>query len=93
MGIKIGADWLLMLTDAEAVYDPQSWATGELRSIPSPASCSQLRAQRFAAGSMAPKISAACRFVEATGGHAGVGCMGDAVEIVRGRRGTVIRPD
>ena len=82
LGIKIGADWLLMLTDAEAVYDPQAWQSGERRPIPSPATCSQLRSQRFAAGSMAPKIAAACRFVEATGGRGGGGGLG-----LHGRRG------
>lgn len=89
LGIRLQADWLLMLTDATAVYDPTVWPREE-RPIPSPACCSQLQSMRFASGSMAPKVAAACRFVSATGGRAAVGGIEDALRIVRGEAGTVI---
>jgi len=44
----------------------------------------------FAAGSMGPKVAAACRFVNATGHGAGIGPLDDAVAIVRGEAGTRI---
>jgi carbamate kinase len=39
---------------------------------------------------MAPKIEAACRFVEATGGMAAIGCLQDALEMLEGKRGTIV---
>jgi carbamate kinase len=51
----------------------------------------ELRSMRFAAGSMGPKVEAACRFVERTGGLAGIGALGDAAVILRGERGTRVR--
>ena len=41
---------------------------------------------------MGPKIEAACRFVEATGGIAGIGALDGATEIVRGVAGTRVVP-
>lgn len=87
---KLGADWLLMLTDARAIYDPAGWPR-EKRLLPSPARCAQLQqGGGFEAGSMAPKVAAACRFASAGTGRAGVGAIGDALAILEGRAGTVI---
>jgi carbamate kinase len=47
---------------------------------------------RFAAGSMGPKVEAACRFVEGTGGFAAIGALGDAVGLLNGETGTRVRP-
>ena len=49
-----------------------------------------LRALKFPAGSMGPKVEAACRFVEATGKPAMIGRLDDAADLVRGTRGTVV---
>ena len=51
-----------------------------------------LRRHSFPAGSMGPKVEAACRFVEATGGTAGIGRLQDVQAILSGTAGTVIRP-
>jgi carbamate kinase len=40
---------------------------------------------------MGPKVEAACRFVEATGGLAGIGRLEDALALLEGRRGTQVR--
>jgi carbamate kinase len=40
---------------------------------------------------MGPKVDAACRFVERGGGWAGVGALADALAIVRGEAGTIVR--
>jgi carbamate kinase len=50
----------------------------------------RLRMLSFAPGSMAPKIEAVCRFVEATGRRAGIGSLAQASEILAGRSGTII---
>ena len=44
----------------------------------------------FAAGSMGPKVEAACDYARATGGLAGIGALEDAEAIVDGRAGTLI---
>jgi carbamate kinase len=46
----------------------------------------------FAAGSMGPKVDAACRFVELTGDMAAIGRLEDAMAIIDGTAGTVITP-
>lgn len=83
----LGADALLMLTDVDAVY--RGWGTPEQRAIRR-AAPGHLRRQDFAAGSMGPKVEAACDFVEATGGIAGIGALDQALAILQGRAGTQI---
>ena len=50
----------------------------------------QLRNYKFAPGSMAPKVDAACRFVEATGKMAGIGKLEDGLAILAGQTGTIV---
>ena len=50
-------------------------------------------AYEFAAGSMGPKVEAACEFVEQTGGVAGIGRLADARAILAGEAGTLVTPD
>ena len=50
----------------------------------------ELRALDFAAGSMGPKVEAACRFAEQTGGIAGIGRLDQAAEIIAGDAGTIV---
>jgi carbamate kinase len=86
---RLGASMLVMLTDVEAVV--AGWGTPDaepIRTIDPPA----LRAMRFAAGSMGPKVEAACRFVEATGAAAAIGSLAAAADVVRGRAGTLVAP-
>jgi len=84
---SLGAGIFLMLTDAEAVW--QDWGTAEARAIRR-ASPEALEKLQFAAGSMGPKVEAACDFARTTGGRAGVGALEDAVAIVEGRAGTLV---
>jgi carbamate kinase len=44
----------------------------------------------FAAGSMGPKVEAACRFAELTGASAGIGRLDQAAAIVAGDAGTIV---
>jgi carbamate kinase len=84
---SLKADVYLMLTDAEAVWD--GWGSAEARAIRK-AAPDALERLRFAAGSMGPKVEAACDFVRATGGRAGIGALEDAAAIIEGRVGTLI---
>ena len=86
----VDADFLLLLTDVAAVL--RDWGTDAARPI-SRTTPSELRSLTFAAGSMEPKVEAACRFVEATGGAAGIGSLNDAAAIVAGHAGTLVVPD
>jgi carbamate kinase len=47
---------------------------------------------RFGSGSMAMKVEAAGRFVEAPGGVAAIGALCDTVALVRGEAGTRVAP-
>ncbi len=84
----LGADALLMLTDVGAVQ--LGYGTAGARALHD-VDVAELRAQSFAAGSMGPKVDAACRFAEETGGLAAIGSLADAAEILRGKRGTRVR--
>ena len=86
---SLRADRLVMVTDVPFVE--RSW--GEAGATPiEVATPAELRRLRFAAGSMAPKIEAACRFVERTGGTATIGALDDLAAVVRGRAGTRVVP-
>ena len=85
---ELQADALLLLTDVDAVY--ANWDTLEAQPIQA-ITPQQLSNYRFAPGSMQPKVEAACRFVLATGNIAGIGKLEDAVEILKGKRGTIIQ--
>jgi carbamate kinase len=84
---SLEADMLVMLTDVEAVVE--GWGTPRARPI-ARARPDELRAMQFARGSMAPKVDAACRFVEATGGTAAIGSLAQLPELVDGRVGTTV---
>lgn len=85
---SLGADALLLLTDVSALQD--RWGSPDAEPIRT-ASPSQLRGMELAAGSMGPKVDAACRFVEAGLGFAGIGAIEDAAAILRGESGTIVR--
>ena len=87
---ELGANAFVMLTDVEAVY--QDWGEADARAMRR-ISTRALRQFTFAAGSMAPKIEAACEFVEQTGGLAGIGQLKDVQAILSGEAGTVITAD
>ncbi|MDX1559248.1 MAG: carbamate kinase [Marinobacter sp.] len=81
---QLGADALLLLTDVDAVYrdfgTDQSTPLTEL-------TVSGAQALEMPAGSMGPKLQAACDFAE-TGGVSGIGRLQDAVAILDGSAGT-----
>jgi len=86
----LDADLFVMLTDADAVY--LDWGTPTQRAIrrATPASLADIG---FAAGSMGPKVDAACAFAQATGKNAAIGALEDLTRIIAGEAGTTISVD
>jgi carbamate kinase len=84
------ADFFIMATDVDAVQ--ADWGTPRARAIRriSPAA---LRGLRFAAGSMGPKVQAACEFAEQTGKTAAIGALTGLPAILEGRAGTLVSRD
>ena len=83
----LDADGFLMLTDVEGVFS--DWGT-ENKFLIAHATPDDLRQMSFPAGSMGPKIDAACEFVQATGGFAAIGQLCDSLQLVTGESGTRI---
>ena len=83
----LGADALLLLTDVAAVE--VGFGTPDAHPIRH-TSVGDLRQLDFPAGSMGPKVEAACGFVQTTGHTAAIGRLGDAEALLVGSTGTVI---
>jgi len=84
---ELNADLLILATDADAVF--LNWGTPEAKAIHK-ASPDAMSKHSFPAGSMGPKVDAACRFARATGHSAAIGALADVPAIVRGEKGTII---
>jgi carbamate kinase len=84
---EIGADLFVMATDVEGVY--LDWGTPSARLIRETTS-EELKSCVFPAGSMGPKVEAACTFTENTGKPAAIGALDDILAIVAGEAGTQI---
>ena len=83
----LDAEALVIVTDVDAVYS--GWDSPEQRAI-SRATPEALAGTEFAAGSMGPKVRAACSFVEETGGLAAIGSISDTPALLRGEAGTIV---
>ena len=80
-------DLFVMLTDADAVYVDWGKPTQKAIRRASPAALAKIS---FAAGSMGPKVDAACRFARATGKTAAIGALADLSAILAGKAGTTV---
>lgn len=83
----ISADHLLILTDADAVYE--NWGTPQARAL---RQVTPGELAPFAApdGAMGPKAAAVIQFVKQTGNAAFIGALKDAPQILAGKKGTCI---
>jgi carbamate kinase len=81
------ADALAIVTDVDAVY--ADWGTPRQRAIRR-ATPEALAETEFAAGSMGPKVRAACSFVAETGGLAAIGSISDTAALLRAEAGTIV---
>ncbi|MER5321436.1 carbamate kinase [Streptosporangium roseum] len=84
------ADVFMMLTDVPRVA--RNFGTPQQEDI-THTTPHQLRAEEFPAGSMGPKVEAACRFVETTGDMAAIGKLDEAEQILEGKGGTIVTPN
>ena len=83
LAISVNADLFVIATDVDGVYT--DWLIRQI-------DASSLRKLTFARGSMAPKVEAACRFVEKTGKTAIIGALDQIEKIVDGKSGTLVHP-
>ncbi|MFT2795234.1 carbamate kinase [Serratia sp. N21D137] len=85
----LDADHLVILTDADAVY--QHWGSPQQKAIRS-ATPQELAPMAVADGSMGPKIMAVSRFVQRSGKVAHIGALQDIESVLAGTAGTLITP-
>ncbi len=86
---ELDAELFVMLTDADAVY--MDWGKPSQKQIRRTTPAAMAGVQ-FAAGSMGPKVEAACRFAAATGNQAAIGALKDLSRIIAGEAGTTVSP-
>jgi len=84
---QLEADFFIMATDADAVFLDWGKPTAKAFRLANPKA---MRDYSFPAGSMGPKVDAACHFAETTGKAAAIGALKDLAAILRGEAGTTI---
>jgi carbamate kinase len=84
---ELEADVFIMATDADAVF--LDWGKPTQKAFRK-ANPTAMREFSFPAGSMGPKVEAACHFAEATGKSAAIGALKDLPAILTGKAGTTI---
>jgi carbamate kinase len=87
---QIEADALLLPTDVSAVWSKWPPPNGEPIGH---VTVGTLRQLTFAAGSMGPKVGAACRFAERTRRIAAIGAIEQAEAMLGGRAATTAHPE
>jgi carbamate kinase len=84
---EVEADYFVIATDVKSVF--VGWGTPEAKAIKM-AHPDEMDKLGFAAGSMGPKVEAACEFARLTGKRAVIGALEDIEAIVEGKAGTII---
>jgi len=84
---QLDCDLLVIATDVSAVFT--HWGETAQKAI-SEAHPDEIEKLSFAAGSMRPKVQAACIFARNTGNVAVIGSLADIKAIIQGKRGTRI---
>jgi len=87
---EIDADLYVMATDVDGVF--LDWGTPEARKIDR-AMPEELGSYDFAAGSMGPKVAAACAFASATDIRAAIGALADIEAIVASNAGSSVEKE
>jgi carbamate kinase len=83
----LDADVFIMATDADAVYVDWGKPTAKVFRRAGPEAMGEFS---FPAGSMGPKVAAACRFAKLTGKRSAIGALEDLDAILLGQSGTTI---
>ncbi|GAB4391521.1 MAG: carbamate kinase [Gammaproteobacteria bacterium] len=87
---RLQADRFIVLTNVDAVY--QQWRTKQRYAIET-ITPEKLTALPFEAGTMQPKIMAACEFVNATKQVASIGALSQLTQVLQCQSGTHVVPD
>jgi len=87
---ELGAGLLVLATDVDGVYSDFGTPQQRLLTRATPAG---LRTGIYPAGSMRPKVEAACRFVERTSGRAVIGGLAQITAMLDGSAGTQVSAD
>jgi carbamate kinase len=87
LAADLGAEVLVLATDVDAVY--LDWGGDDERPL-GRVRVDDLRRHDFAEGSMGPKVEAACRMVEETGGRAAIGSLNELSGLLEGSSGTQV---
>jgi len=87
LAYDLDADCLIIATDVTAVY--LDWGQPSQRAI-NKVTPQALAKHKFPAGSMAPKVEAACKFVLDTGKKAYIGSLNQIEEMLAGHAGTEV---
>jgi len=85
---QLDADLLVIATDVDGVYT--GWGTPEQAKLGS-VTVEEIVEMKLPAGSMGPKVAAACEFASATKNEAVIGSLADIDTIVTGSAGTRVR--
>jgi carbamate kinase len=88
LATELDADVLIMATDVDGVY--LDWGTPQSRPIRH-ATPEEMASHDFTAGSMRPKVEAACAFAEDPNRWAAIGALADVERMVKEEAGTIIR--
>jgi carbamate kinase len=89
IAVAMGADWLLLLTDAAAVVrDPGTPQATVLQVLP----VADVAGLHLPPGSTGPEVRAGARFTETTGHPSSIGALADAAAVLAGTAGTTIIP-
>jgi carbamate kinase len=86
---QLNADLLVIATDVDGVYT--DWGTPDQTRL-AEVTPEELSDLELPAGSMGPKVQAACGFARTTGNDAVIGSLVDITKIVDGTAGTRVRP-
>lgn len=84
---QLQVDCLVIVTDVAAAY--VDWGLPNQRAL-GRVTPDELERHTWPAGSMGPKVAAACAFVRATGGRAVIGSLNDIEALVAGGAGTQV---
>lgn len=85
---ELDADLLVIATDVDGVYT--GWGTPEQKKLGA-VTVEEVVSMKLPAGSMGPKVAAACQFATKTGNEAVIGSLADIDSIVEGAAGTRVR--
>ncbi len=88
LAIELDADLLVIATDVDGVYT--DWGTPTQQRLGS-VTVAEIERLPLPAGSMGPKVEAACGFATRTGREAVIGSLADIDKIVAGVAGTRVR--